>query len=111
MSQVNELLCLPGAQDIVWKALNLSSNCSLPIFSEELIYGALSHVMHNPRFVHLIISNQCEPKLEEFLRMLADKYSKEICYFDEESASAYEIDEILGEKQHFGEVDSEETKP
>ena len=88
MSQVNELLLIPDVQSAIWKHFNIEESCKLPDFSEELLYGAVSMIIHHPSIKDSVISDLSVERC--FYEALAKHQKRNLVLFSEYDAVYYE---------------------
>lgn len=87
-STMNQLLKIEEIQNIVWKNLNISTNITLPDFPNQLLYGAVSEIIHFPDVDRVLVSNMQTESFKAFFRYLAEKYDRDYEEFDEDAANA-----------------------
>ena len=89
-SKVNAVLTNSLVQSAVWGHFNFSTSTVLPEFSEALLYGAVSEVIHRPNVRGLLVSDKAETTYKDFFATLATRYNAKYTEYDEEQAMAAE---------------------
>jgi hypothetical protein len=92
MSQINELLTKEPVQRAVWANFGIDSNCPLPNFDSDLLYGSVSEIIHKPEIEDLVISNMSDQRC--FYEALAKIQKRKIREFNEYEAAAYELNSV-----------------
>ena len=88
MSKVNKLLLFPDVQSAIWNHFNIDKSCQLPNFSEEMLYGATSEIIHHPSIPNTVISDLSSEKC--FYEDLAKYQRRKIVEFNEQEAANHE---------------------
>jgi len=62
----------------------------MPVFEEQLMYGAISLILHNPVLDVVIVSDRASTAYKRFFEKLAAQKKKQFKEFSEFAAAAYE---------------------
>ena len=93
MSAVNKMLTMHSTvREAIWQHFQLPETCKLPQFDNELLYGAVSSIIHNPNYRNVIVSDKSVLDYANFFQNLADFYGRSLQTFNEELAAAYGAD-------------------
>ena len=89
MSRINALLQMPEVRNAVWKVFEFDEDIQLPTLGEDLLYGGLSDVYHNPGIWTVILSDMAPSNYRRYFMHLANFQKRPVKIFDEKSASLY----------------------
>ena len=89
-SKVNAVLTNSLVQSAVCGQFNISTSIVLPEFSELLLFGAVSELIHRPDVRGLLVSDKAEKTYKDFFATLATRYNAKYNEYDEEQAMAAE---------------------
>lgn len=87
MTAVNRILLNNKIHDAVWDYFNFEKSCPLPRFSDGLLYGAISDIIHNPGLKNIFVSSAAGQSYACFFNLLANWQSLPLNEFDEGLAS------------------------
>lgn len=90
MTKINTLLLNATVQEAVWESFGFDRNMPLPTFPDQVLYGVLSEVYHNPGSRSIVISNMADDSYVQFFNALANYTRRTIQFYDEESAASYD---------------------
>ena len=79
-------------REAIWQHFQLPETCKLPQFDNELLYGAISTIEHNPNYSNVIVSDKSVLEYAIFFQSLTEFYGRSLKTFDEELAAAYGVD-------------------
>ena len=80
---MNQALINEEIKTVVWTHFNFDHTVVVPMFSDALIYGIMSEVLHSNYFNKIIVSDKSSLELKSFFNLLADYYKKPLEEFDE----------------------------
>jgi len=90
MSHINAALSHSDVRETVWVTLGLKKNLVLPSFPSEVLYGRLSEMLHQPKFLSILISNKVDSDYKHFFTSVVEKYDLLVEVYSEEEAAAGE---------------------
>ena len=79
-----------GIRAAVWKHCNLLDSMPYPLFTNDLVYGVLSNIVHNADYRAILLSNEAHSDYLQFYKGLAVYFGKPFEQFSAISASAGE---------------------
>ena len=79
---MNQALINEEIKTVVWAHFNFDNTVVVPMFSDAVIYGIMSEVLHTNYFNKIIVSDKSPLELKSFFNLLADYYNKPV-EFDE----------------------------
>ena len=80
---MNQALINEEVKTLVWNHFDFDHTVVVPLFSDALIYGITSEVLHTNYFNKIIVSDKSPSELKSFFNLLADYYKKPLEEFDE----------------------------
>ena len=89
MSRINALLQMPEVRNAVWNVFQFDEDIQLPTLGEDLLYGGLSDVYHNPGIWTVILSDMAPSNYYRYFIHLANYQNRPVKFYDEKSASLY----------------------
>lgn len=96
MSKINEILVnYPAIKNIVWERFGL--DCELPRLPPELLYGALSTIIHNPGEQYIFVSDLSSGEYKNFFIQISSLCDRAVKLFDEELAEEASVEDVLSE--------------
>lgn len=84
MTVVNRMLQNDNAWEAVKKFYQISSECQLPHFENQLLYGCISDFVYNPDLDSIVVSNLSSEKFKTFFKELGRVVLLSYSEFDEE---------------------------
>ena len=72
MSSINKLLLNENVQKYAWEKLSIDKNVIFPSFSERIIYGELSEMIHRPELNMLYMSDIEFTSIQDFFKCLCN---------------------------------------
>ncbi len=90
MSLINKALRFKDIQEAVWRLFNFDMSCPLPVFRDDILYGVVSTILHEPGFNSLCYSNEAPKEIKCFFDSLGNYYKMEVKEYNEIAASSYE---------------------
>ena len=94
MSTVNNLLLKEDVRREVWKEFKFSDDVVFPTFSNNLLYGQISELIHLPVVNKLLVSDLSDESDITFYRTLAHRQKKPFELFDEMAALSYNENDL-----------------
>ena len=88
MSHINNALRYSEVKDIVWTTLGFDKSLVLPSFPNDILYGRLSEMLHDPRYRQILLSDKEDPVYKLFFTTVVNKYELSIEEYSEEEAAA-----------------------
>ena len=100
MKRVNDLLRRKSVKDVVWKVFGFDRTCNFPDFGEELLYGGVSDIVHNPGIRTIYVSDMDPIGYNCFFGLLASHQRRPFSTYDEKAAASFKPDSTTtcGEK-------------
>lgn len=72
----------------VWDLYNIGKQTPYPLLSSNLVYGVLSHIVHDYEFRAVLVSDNAPIDFSNFFRYLADKKKKDFELYSAIAATA-----------------------
>lgn len=82
-TSVNKLLNDPETKSFVWRKFEFPETLAMPTMPKNVLYGALSAVIHDDQFSKVVVSNLSNNVYKDFLSYLSNYYDKSVLEFDE----------------------------
>ena len=90
MSHVNKVLSHSDVKVVVWASLGYDESVVLPSFPNDVLYGRLSEMLHQPKYRSIFLSNRTDSEYKAFISAAVAKYDLAIEEYSEEEAAAAE---------------------
>ena len=91
MTTVNIVLKNETLQYAIWNYFGWDrSECPMPVFPNDFLFGVISNIVHNPDLKFIFMSNLVEKKYKCFFTNIAENANRVVDTYDEVLASAYE---------------------
>jgi|APGre2960657423_1045063.scaffolds.fasta_scaffold76992_2 hypothetical protein len=74
-------------REAVWDLYELDKDMPYPFLTKELIYGALSYIVHNYEYRTVLVSDQAPPDFSKFFEALAKYQGRTLEYFSATAAA------------------------